>query len=277
MIISAKILFNKNHLYLNIKKFKIMNKIAAIIGITLILTILLYPTSSNSNTSGSVGGKTGSPSDGASCTQCHYAGVGANSTIVSNVPLSGYIADEMYTITASIIGQSNKYGFELTSEESNLGSAKNGTFFITNSAETKLVNNNNAVTHKAAGTQGNGMRSWSVNWQAPSSGTGPITFYGGFIEGDGNGSNSGDIFHSTTLSINEGIVNEITNFKDNNILFNSSNSTIRQSNNKQFTVFNINGKVILKSNANLTQIDHLQNGTYIIKSENKIQKISISK
>ena len=254
-----------------------MSKVIALIGITLVLAVLLYPTSSNSNTSGSVGGKTGSPSDGSSCTQCHYAGAGTNSTIVSNVPLSGYIADEIYTITASIIGQSNKYGFELTSEESNLGSAKNGTFFITNSTETKLVNNNNAVTHKAAGTFGQGAKSWSVNWQAPSSGTGPITFYGGFIEGDGNGGNSGDIFHSTTLSINEGTVNETTNFKANNIFYNASNSTIRQTNNKQFTVVNINGKVILKSNANLTQIDHLQKGSYIIKSENKIQKISISK
>ena len=88
-----------------------MSKITALIGITLVLAVLLYPTSSNSNTSGSVGGKTGSPSDGSSCTQCHYAGAGTNSTIVSNVPLSGYIADEIYTITASIIGQSNKYGF----------------------------------------------------------------------------------------------------------------------------------------------------------------------
>ena len=41
--------------------------------------------------------------------------------------------------------------FEITAEE-NAGSTKTGTFFITNSGQTQLVNSNSAVTHKASGT-----------------------------------------------------------------------------------------------------------------------------
>ena len=33
--------------------------------------ILFYPSNTNSNTTGSPGGKTGSPIDGQTCTQCH--------------------------------------------------------------------------------------------------------------------------------------------------------------------------------------------------------------
>ncbi len=100
-------------------------------------------------------------------------------------------------------GSNDQYGFEITSEEANFGSAKKGTFFITNNTETKLTNNNKAVTHKLGGTQGSGMKNWSMDWEAPNSGTGAVTFFGAFMEGNMDQSNSGDIHHSTTLTVNE--------------------------------------------------------------------------
>ena len=184
-----------------------MKKLLLIIPITLM--IFFYPTTSNSNATGSVGGKTGSPTDGADCTQCHYAGLGSAATITSNIPTSGYIPNQVYTITASIQGSNDQYGFEITSEEANFGSEKKGTFFITNNAETKLTNNNKAVTHKLGGTQGSGIKTWSMDWEAPNSGTGAITFFGAFMEGNMDQSNSGDIYHSTTLSVNEAAVSNL--------------------------------------------------------------------
>jgi len=180
-----------------------MKKPLLIIPITIALAIFFYPTTSNSNSTGSVGGKTGSPTDGGSCTQCHYAGLGAGATITTNIPPNGYVPNQVYTITANIQGSNNQYGFEITSEEANFGSAKKGTFFITNNTETKLTNNNKAVTHKLGGTQGSGMKNWSMDWEAPNSGTGSITFFGAFMEGNMDQTNSGDIYHSTTLTVNE--------------------------------------------------------------------------
>ena len=109
-----------------------MKKSFFILPFAIALAIFFYPTTSNSNSTGSVGGKTGSPTDGVSCTQCHYAGLGAGANITSNIPPSGYVPNQVYTITASIQGSNDQYGFEITSEEANFGSAKKGTFFITN-------------------------------------------------------------------------------------------------------------------------------------------------
>ena len=192
-----------------------MKKSLLFISTCIAVAIFFYPTTSNSNSTGSVGGKTGSPTDGVSCTQCHYAGLGAGATITSNIPPSGYVPNQVYTITASIQGSNDQYGFEITSEEANFGSAKKGTFFITNNTETKLTNNNKAVTHKLGGTQGPGIKNWSMDWEAPNSGTGSITFFGSFIEGNMDQTNSGDIYHSTTLTVNEAAPSSIQDYAIN--------------------------------------------------------------
>ena len=120
-----------------------MKKILTLFSITFALAIFFYPTTSNSNASGSPGGKTGSPTDGASCTGCHYAGIGTGATITTDIPSSGYIPNQVYTITAEVSQTGiSKFGFEITAEEANFGSAKTGSFLVTNSTETKFVNNN---------------------------------------------------------------------------------------------------------------------------------------
>ena len=259
-------------------KHNLMKKYLLIIPITIALAIFFYPTTSNSNATGSVGGKTGSPTDGASCTGCHSGGVETGATITSDIPSSGYIPGGVYTITANI-NQSgiNKFGFEITAEEANFGSAKKGTFFITNNTETKLTNNNKAVTHKLGGTQGSGMKSWSMDWEAPNSGTGSVTFYGAFMEGNMDGSNLGDTYHSATLTINEGVINSTNNmYSENPIIFNSITKKIELLDNSAISVYNLNGKLVLSSNKKYTNLSHLSNGTYIIKSENKNQKIILN-
>jgi hypothetical protein len=181
-----------------------MKKLLSLFAITICLAILFYPETTIGKLNGSPGGKTGSPTDNASCTNCHNAGAGTGATITTNIPATGYIAGNVYTITANI-NQSgvNTFGFEITAEEANFGSSKTGTFFVTNSTETKLVNSNTAITHRSAGTSGANSKSWSMDWEAPSSGTGAITFYGAYIGANGNGNNSGDTYHSATLTFNE--------------------------------------------------------------------------
>ena len=242
------------------------------------LAILLYPDKSNSNTSGSIGGKTGSPNDMASCTQCHYAASGNEAVITTNIPDEGYTAGETYTITATINQPGiNKFGFEITAEETNFVSNKVGTFIITNNNETKLTNNNTAITHKSTGTLGNGSRVWSMQWQAPSATTGGVTLYGGFIAANGDGTNAGDTYHATSLSVNENLINHTTNntSTEKDIIFDKKKKTINRTKNTDLSIYSIQGKLVLYSNKRNINLDHLSKGTYIVKSQNEIQKIII--
>ena len=253
-----------------------MRKYLLLFPITIALAILFYPTTSNSNSTGSIGGKTGSPTDGSSCTQCHYAGQGSGATITTNIPANGYVPNQVYTITANIQGSDDQYGFEITAEEASLvAGSKIGTFFITNNSETKLTNNNEAVTHKLGGTQGGGMKSWNMDWEAPNTGAGAVTFWGAFIEGNMNGANSGDIYHSANLTVNEAVINAVSDLTaKNDFTFNTVNKVIETIN--TVLVYDINGKLVLTTNNKLTNISHLKYGIYILKSESKTQKIILN-
>jgi hypothetical protein len=176
-----------------------MKKHIFILGSIIAIAILFYPQSTIGKLTGSPGGKTGSPMDNSDCTSCHYAEFPATIStthITSNIPNNGYTPGNTYTITTSSWAD----GFEITCEE-NTGNTKTGTFFNINPGATQLVNNGNAITHTAAGISSN---TWSFDWEAPSIGTGDITFYGAFIAaGYPGGSNNGDFLTLSTLSISE--------------------------------------------------------------------------
>jgi hypothetical protein len=154
---------------------------------------------------GSPGGKTGSPGDGgATCIQCH---TGSNQPvagwITSDIPASGYVPGQTYTITATGTHSGvQRFGFEVTAEDNNNG--KKGTLVITNAAQTKLVNGGKSVTHTSGGTTPSGnSKAWTFDWTAPAAGAGTITFYGAFNAANGNGSTSGDVVYTTATAFNE--------------------------------------------------------------------------
>lgn len=259
-----------------------MKKTLTLFSIIFSVAIFFYPTTSNSNATGSPGGKTGSPNDAtnfniSSCTGCHYAGVGTGATITTNIPSSGYIPNQMYMVTATI-NQSgiNKFGFEITAEEANFGSAKTGSWSGFD-VEWQYVNNNTALTHTANGTSGSNSKSWTMNWEAPNTGTGAVTFYGSFIAANNDGNNTGDTYHSATLSVNEGFVNSTNNIStEDQIIFNSSTKILESADNSELLVYNMKGKLILTSNEKQTSLSHLSKGVYVIKSKNNSQKILIN-
>ena len=220
----------------------------------ILLAILFYPESSISNATGSPGGKTGSPIDVQACNNCHYSGLGSGASITTNIPSTGYIPGNIYTITTNITQSGiNKFGFEITAEE-NAGSTKTGTFFITNSGQTQLVNSNSAVTHKASGTSGGigNSKSWSMDWEAPVAGTGSITFYGAYIAANGNGNNMGDTYHSATLMIDESLPPCNLNGGSVYIDYNSSpwmlNATVNGMSMYDYSWVDTNGIVISTAN-----------------------------
>ena len=81
-----------------------------------------------------------------------------------------------------------------------------------------------------------------MNWEAPITWTWAVTFYGAFIEGNMNQNNSGDIYHSTNLTVNESANNSTNNIAfGNQITFNSITKTIKSLNNSVFSIYNLKG------------------------------------
>jgi len=163
------------------------------------VVLILY-----ANSSGSPGGKSGSPGDGnTTCTQCHTGTATPQSGwITSNIPADGYTPGQTYQITATGTHSGVvKFGFELTAETS--AGVKTGTFVITDATRTKLINANKAVTHTTAGNVPTGNTStWTMNWTAPVTNVGQVRFYAAFNATNGNGNTGGDVVYTSTLFVN---------------------------------------------------------------------------
>lgn len=117
---------------------------------------------------------TGSPGDGATCTNCH--GGTATSTpglITSNIPVGGYIGGNTYQITVSnTLTGTGKYGFEVSPQNAagvQLGTLVAGTGSKLVTGGTKYITQSNASSTNST---------WTFGWIAPVAGTGPVTFYG---------------------------------------------------------------------------------------------------
>jgi hypothetical protein len=253
-----------------------MKKYLLLIPISIALTIFFYPTTSNSNGTGSPGAKTNSPMDGGNCTGCHSgtlnSGLGT-ATITSNIPANGYVIGNTYTITLTgVKANCIKFGFELTAEN---GSFKSGNFLITDNT-TKLVNVGRAVSHKSSGTSGNSTKIWTMDWTPIIDvSIGNTTFYASLLFSNANSNNNGDNVFTTSLSVNEEVVNAIS---DNTIqppfTYNSVTKTVETTH--AILVYDIRGKLVLTTKEKPTTISHLKKGIYILKSENKTQKIILN-
>jgi hypothetical protein len=146
--------------------------------------------------------------DGISCTDCHFPGplLTVEDWIMTNIPATGYVPGQKYTITASgIHNGANKFGFQITAEDKN---GKSGTFVITDATNTQFSPTGEAwVTHTAAGTTATGgTASWSMDWIAPASGSGIVTFYATFNAANGDGSNNGDVIYGSAKSFSQSTV-----------------------------------------------------------------------
>ncbi|HPR31056.1 MAG TPA: T9SS type A sorting domain-containing protein [Prolixibacteraceae bacterium] len=175
------------------KKKNLPIVLGASLGIIVFFSATLY-------NGGSPGRKSGSPLDGASCTQCHTGTSLSSEWITTTIPATGYVRGETYTLTLSAAHQeAARFGFELTAENS---TEKKGLFTITQTERTKLTNNNQAVTHTSGGTSpNNGQISWNVEWTAPEEDAGAITFYAATNAANGNGSTSGDQIFTSALTV----------------------------------------------------------------------------
>jgi hypothetical protein len=178
---------------------------------TMVLGVLFFIISSisfnnaHSYSTGAPGAKTGSPGDGATCTNCH-SGTASPQTnwITSNVPASGYVPGTTYTFTATATFTGcTKFGFEISPQ--NASGTLLGTLIATNTTETQLIASSKYITHTSGGTSvvTTGTKSWSFDWTAPIAGTGAVTFYGAFNATNSSGTNSGDNIYNSNLIVAE--------------------------------------------------------------------------
>jgi hypothetical protein len=236
--------------------------------------------------SGSPGGKSGSPGDnGANCTDCH-SGTTANQEgwIISPLmQVMGYSPNETYSIILAGYDESAQlYGFEITAEDD--GGNKVGSFLPDVLGFTQLINNSTAVTHTVLGTTPiTDSAIWLINWTAPATTVGNITFYAAVNAANGNGSTSGDQVYLTHMTASPS-----TSIADRNahnalgIYPNPSDGRInldieRTENGQQLEVMNLTGQLVYSTEAvrgkNSMDLGFLQKGIYIVRMGKKSQRI----
>ena len=156
-----------------------MNRKVGALGVLFLL--LLVPLGQvNANS----GGKFNS-SNGCNC----HGGPGGVTAQLTGLP-SAYEALTTYTLTVGMSTSPGTGGFNL---DVNRGTLSNG------DANTQVASNGRQATHDFAP----GTASWTMDWTAPTSGSGSVLFKLAVLSGNGNGGTSGDDYNTFSTSISE--------------------------------------------------------------------------
>lgn len=221
-------------------------------------------------------------------------GDGVNTLIFSGAN-DTYIAGNTYTVTINVDNPGvERFGFQVTALDGNDLAA--GVFTITDTDRTQKQTGNGRtyVTHKLNGTMATtvGSTSWTFDWTAPSSASGPITFYYATNNTNNNNAASGDeIFLSShTITSGTGLDQNELQLQDLSTYYKRSSNELKtqfaclKNGSAKMMLFDINGKLIDKWKLDLTSGDHedshqlsqfLPSGIYILKSNFEGEKSQI--
>lgn len=259
-----------------------MNKLLkSLFGFGLIGLAFLF----SSNNAGTPGGRTGAPNDGSTCGTnggCHNTGTtNPLSFISTNIPSSGYIPGQTYSITvAPQVSGRNKYGFEIVGINSS--NNEKGTF-VSNSEVANMTATR--ATHRSTSTGGTDGRSWNVDWTAPNSGEGDITFYSAVLAANGNGQKSGDLVFTDNLVVTQSTMSSKSEiFNKTDVYPNPFTNSIKVETELPYLsleVYSIQGTLLYSSENAKDSYDlgHLNNGMFIviIKREDSKELIRVFK
>ena len=123
-----------------------------------------------------------------------------------------YVAGQTYSIKIGIADATiNRFGFQLVALD-NQTNSNVGTFQITDMERTQFVvndhstnlQNRNYVTYTFNGTDATsiGASEWIVNWTAPSTSVGAITFYAGAVAANDDMTDKGDHVYTASKVLN---------------------------------------------------------------------------
>ena len=125
---------------------------------------------------------------------CHSpSGTTAASVSVSGHP-SSYTPGTTYTLSISVTGgvSGSNGGFSLEASQGTLSTGGIGIMAV------KVNSAGNSATHTT-----NSFRSWSVDWTAPSAGSGQVTLSVAGLTADNSGNNNGDRWATSTYQVPE--------------------------------------------------------------------------
>jgi hypothetical protein len=145
------------------------------------------------------------------CTSCHggsliTSGLLANAlTLTSSVPITQINPNQTCTLSLSFTHPTRiKFGFQLVALPSSATgtTASTGTFTaLTTETEINTSGNREYASHSGTGTSApGGNKTWDIEWTAPNTYTGGITFYAIVNAANNNGSSSGDEIIAKTFS-----------------------------------------------------------------------------
>lgn len=150
---------------------------------------------------GSEPGHTGSPGDNfTSCVKCHGGShIPVDGWITSNIPASGFVPGQRYTIRAvnTTVGHT-RFGFQVSPQ--NIAGALLGELVATDTTRTKLVGDGKYITYRAASVVGVDSMVWTFDWVAPVDSVNEVVFYGAF-NSNHDGHKGGDVTQLSQLKV----------------------------------------------------------------------------
>ena len=170
----------------------------------------------SSYSSGPPGNYSGAPGSSGTCSACHSGGTTNGSLALTSNIGAAYVNGQTYQVTVYLSDpEMVQGGFQLTALKAGVGA---GTF--TPIANTALQGGNSTIINhsspKAKTTVGStNIVSWIVNWTAPTSGSGNISFYAAANAGNGSGS-GGDAIYTATI-LNTPLPIEVLDFSVKNV------------------------------------------------------------
>jgi len=254
-------------------------------GISAVIFLESFGTAGLGKIDGTEPGFTGSPGDSLkNCTKCHGGSAyPVADWITSDIPSSGYIPGNTYTITAknTSIGH-NRFGFLVSPQK--LNGDLLGTLVISDTVKTKLVGNSKYVTYRAASVSSQDFMSWTFNWIAPTAGTGDVVFYGAF-NSNVDGHKGGDVTQLSSLRVKESGTALVTNLSNHSTLvstypnpsngFVNVNFTMAQKSNVIIKVVNLTGNLVYQTTEENVigifnkqiETSQLANGVYFVQTQ----------
>lgn len=136
------------------------------------------------------GGITGVSTTG--CT-CHGSASSNTTTMLSGLPLNGWVAGTTYTLTLTVSNSTKvSAGFDFTVDKGTFSNAPTGT---------AITSTNMEIRHTSPKTISSGSTSWTFNWTAPTTSTSTLAIFKvSGLAANGSGNFNGDEWSSNTFT-----------------------------------------------------------------------------
>lgn len=165
------------------------------------------------NRSGSPTGRTGAPGESTCATSgCHNSTLNSGSATINlgiDDGVTAYVPSQTHKVSISIDSPqaAGRNGFEivaLDAQDMNVGSW----ILSGDDKRTRSSNGKDYVTHT---NNGSGQSSWEIDWKAPDSDAGAVTFYLAVNDANNNGGRTGDDIYTTSLEVSVETVSSVNN------------------------------------------------------------------